>query len=183
MFNRFLNASDWIRYGILAVLLTTVFYVLVRQPLPSNFSSNEVQPPNGKVAALNPPLRSRPETHIPLARRQPMKPLISAPNSPTEQVASKPSGDSKQTDGRAAVCAAARTALPNFRAGKLSGRQAVRLAHETYRSAGGPQSPHEAVHDALTEYDAGAWSEADCPPGLPLPKGTIGEIMGLRKGS
>jgi hypothetical protein len=180
LFNRVLNASDWIRYGALAVVLTGLFYVLIRQPAPSDISKTEIQPTRSRVAVLNPAIRRRSETQNPLVRSEPTKQINPVPLSPRQQVASRQGSDLKQ-DGRAAVCAAARAALPSFRAGRLNGRQARRLAHETYRGVGGHQSAHEAVHEALMEYSAGAWSEADCPPGPPLTKGAIGQIMGTGK--
>jgi hypothetical protein len=175
LMNRFFDSSDWIRYGTLAVILTVLFYFLVRQPSPNNVSISRTANLQRKITVLTPRIKS--EIANPSAAQAPHA-MPAAPGiaNPLQRSLSRPLVARIQPNGRLAVCSAVKAALPDLRAGKLRRHQAIRLAHQAYR---GPQAPADAVSQALTEYNSGAWSEADCPAGDNLPKGAIAEVMQL----
>jgi len=189
-----LNAeSDWIRYGLPAVLLTTIFFVAMRvESPPAQMRALSVNRPTlhaavikeGDRSKLSPPMAAGDSTQrtVPLMQQrvdlnQRQRPAPSAANV---------ANNAPHTEGAAADPAEARRSLciavglaskitPNRRKAR-----ALRFAIAGYRGKGNFQVAERAVNDAISDYTAGKWSEAQCPPdpdGSRLPKGAIGEAV------
>ena len=184
LLGRFLNAqSDWVRYGIPALILTVVLSITMANrsndadslQTPSNPTAARPAKPAGP-ALVQPGAPTREEVSEPPADSAPPKPR-------TQQLAAgadqKPNAVGSAA-GRIAVCQGVQAALPHFNQGFLHKLEPVLLARKAYRGEGGPRMAVQAVDQALTDYNSGAWSEADCPNAAALPKGIIGDVVNRR---
>ncbi len=190
----FSSESDWVRYGLPAVLLTAIFFFAMR------FQSGDVQtqpvaPPAPKakphavaaktapqaapaVAAAPPVANLAPPQRPPEPRRLPLQPpaavAIAPPAAPGTQAMSV-----QEKEGRKALCNAVEYAVGRLKKRRRKVR-ALEMAFAAYRGPGGPQAAQQAVNAALQSYGAGSWDEAQCPTlsgTAPLPKGAIAEVM------
>jgi|SRR5579872_3728226 len=184
--------SDWIRYGIPAVVLTVVFFTAMRFQ-----------------AATDDTVASQSNVDVRKAFRPKPNVLAPAPANPSEQSANNPppvlasgpaneappqpsgasrgpgtfgqvqaAGSPEQVAARQALCNAVRF-LSN-RPSASRGKVVLRLAMQSYHGPGGSEAGRDAVMQAVTEYKRGAWSDEQCQSPLgttPLRKGTIGEVM------
>jgi len=185
--------SDWIRYGVPALVLTVIFFVLMRTQAPTTESS--APPPSSAEVAAKSPLHSKlnpfsaapaPPASPPDEHSHNSPPPEQPPAAPANEVASQPppaSGSFGQTQGGAAQQTAARLALCNavrYAATKppqSRSRLAMTMAMQTYR---GPGASRDAVMQALADYRRGGWSDEQCPTPLgvtPLRHGMIGSTI------
>jgi hypothetical protein len=181
--------SDWVRYGVPAVLLAAIFFVSMR------YQTDKVEsPPSPPAVAARNPLRSSlpasssaPEGRALTATQPYLQPAMPIPQRavpptaprPYHQMATGAAPADVQTEGRRALCLAVQHALSGA-GGTYSKMNVMRLAVGNYRGQGGPRAAIRAVNLALEQYKSGAWSEAQCPPTLgaaPLAKGAIAEVM------
>jgi hypothetical protein len=155
-----LNAeSDWIRYGVPAVLLTVIFFFAMRFETPTVAPPRDVAPARRATPSAATSLLSTTPNNVAANR-----PMLPAANLSEEQVAAQ-----------RALCSAVGLAVRK----NIEHRTAriLRLAIETYRGQGGSQVAARAVNNALSDYRLGKWSEEQCPPDLPhISKGVIGEV-------
>ena len=177
LMNRFLDSSDWIRYGSLAFFLTMVFYFLLHQQ-PQIYQSNYgVQTRRESVALAPPSLRTAREPHhqfVPDAHGADAR----ATASRQPQVAAAPAPSDSAP--RLAICAGVVASLPDYRAGKLRRNEAFKRALKAYSGPATPGTPRISIAKALIDYNSGVWSEKDCPQADALQKGTIAEVMHAR---
>jgi len=181
--------SDWVRYGLPAVLLTVIFFSAMR------FEAGKVEPPSAPpVSARNPlPPRTGSFSVSPLATED--HPRAASGNfAPGMAAMQQPIGirpgvpfvhppaaafSNPQVEGRRAVCGTAQLIIARGKRRRLILR-ARQIAIATYRGQGGPQAAEQAVNRTIDEYKHGIWSESQCPaaPGMPpLPKGAIAELI------
>ncbi len=192
----FNSESDWIRYGIPAVVLTAIFFVAMRFEGPAT-ESPSAQP----NADLRKTIRPKPNVFsaAPMpAGNLPEKPdnnppAMPAPE-PANEVAAQPAGASaasgsfgqlqtggsspEEIAGRQALCNAVR--IISKRASMHRGQIVIGMAIQSYQGPGGAEAAKPAVMKALSEYKSGAWSDEQCPSPLgttPLPRGTIAGVM------
>ena|ERR1700693_1517173 len=187
--------SDWIRYGIPAVVLTVVFFTAMRfqtatnEP-PASQSNVDIR----KAFRPKPNVFSAPPTGgaNPSGQSDSNPPPVIA-NEPANEAPPQPSGASsgpgtfgqvqaagspEQVAARQALCNAARFLSNRPAPGR--GRVVLRLAMQSYHGPGGSEGGRDAVMQAITEYNHGTWSDEQCPSPVgttPLRKGTIGEVM------
>ena len=181
--------SDWIRYGLPAVVLTVIFFFAIR------FESNNTEPPSQKpsivareAGSAGPPSRmtgfsgaqSVPENRADISNGNPVQgaPMIGHPivPLPPPRVAAS---SQLQVDGRRALCGAVQYVLARVRR-KHWKTNAMAMAIQTYRGASGDSpAAAAAINSALIEYGQGKWDETQCPPGggAALAKGAIGTVM------
>ena len=177
---RLLNTeSDWIRYGLPALILTVALSIAMAsksdqgdssrtpfRPRSVGLAKSAVSADGSNDASANEQRADSPNNSA-LAKPQMGRP---APE------LSKADGSA----GRIAVCEAVKASLPDYKAGKLRKLEAIRRARQGYRGQNAPQMASQSVNQALLDYNAGVWSEADCPnPGL-LSKGLIGAVVNRR---
>jgi hypothetical protein len=193
-FQRMLDAdSDWVRYGLPAILLTGIFFVAMRfsdanveSPHPSSVTTASVK------SLLSAPLSLRRERdripmsegHSPgsgtVAQAIP-EPLVHAPLSRFAP-ATPPAGDPHWADGlseqdreaRRAVCEAARRVNESVKRGKHRKNRAFQIAISGYRGGGDVDIANRVVTKAIDDYGRNIWSEEKCNPGQVLSKGSIG---------
>lgn len=184
-----LNAeSDWIRYGLPAVLLTAIFFFAIRFEA-ANIETPPVRPPTGARKVAPPgatsfsasPIISGDRPKMPYGNLEP-----GMTHRSTAAVAAGRYGQTattalseQQTEGRRALCSAVGYV---FKKGRKKHRKskALEMAVEAYRGQGGPQAADQAIRGALEDYGRGRWGEEQCPNATgstPLPEGTIGEVM------
>jgi hypothetical protein len=160
--------SDWVRYGVPAVLLTAIFFVSMRYKVEAPPS------PPPTVAARNPVQRDHP-----LQMPMPQRAVVPTFPQPHRQMAMGAPPPDVQTEGRRALCIAVQQTLSGA-SKTYSKMNIMRFAVRSYRGEGGTRGAIRAVNVALGQYRSGVWSEAQCPPALgtaPLPKGAIAEAM------
>lgn len=201
--NSILNAeSDWIRYGLPAVVLTIIFSALMLSK-PASEPRESLQGPshstgaegaqvgrqrtgteNGSASeqpALAPSL-SVPESANAFSKRPPSTDVSAAAGSRQKELAAEAVKWGWRDEGRRALCQAVRDSLPDFKAGKLHKHRVVHLARSTFR--GDHEMADQAVDQALVDYARGTWSEAQCPeePGHgPMSKGTIDAVVNRKQ--
>jgi len=184
LLTRFLNAeSDWVRYGIPALVLTVVLSIAMASR--SNNAGSLQTPSNPRAASLRKPAGpALVQPGAPSREQVSEAPVDSAPTQPqTEQLAAGADQTPKvvgSAAGRIALCQGVQAALPHFNQGILHKLEPVLLARKAYRGGGGPKMAAQAVDQAITDYNSGAWSEADCPSTAVLPKGLIGDVVNRR---
>ena len=186
-----LNAeSDWIRYGLSAVLLTAIFFFAMRfeganiesPPVRPATGARKVAPPGATLFSDSPKvIGDRPkmpydnlESGMTVTQRSPAP----AAAEPHGQAATDALSE-QQTEGRRALCSAVGYVLGKVKK-KHRKTKALAMAIKIYRGQGGPQAADRAVSGALEDYGRGRWDEDQCPPavgGTPLPKGAIGEVV------
>ena len=185
--------SDWIRYGLPAVLLTAIFLVAMRYEA-DQLDAVPVRPPAvelthpaakprsfsipGSVTAVRPEMppgnletERSPTQHFNQPLTPPRPPV--AYRQPAPAVLSGP-----QDEGRRAVCGSVQWALARVRPRNRKVK-AMKRAIETYQGPGGSPAADAAVSRALADYGSGKWDESQCPAtgGAPLAKGAIAQIM------
>jgi hypothetical protein len=186
-----LNAeSDWIRYGLPAVLLTAIFFFAMRF-VGANIEAPPVRPPTGARQVAPPGAISFSDSALVRGDRPKMpydnlEPGVRVPQRSTAPAAAERHGQpatdalsEQQTEGRRALCSAVGYVLRKVKK-KHRKTKALAMAIEVYRGQGGPQAADRAVSGALEDYGRGRWDEDQCPPavgGTPLPKGAIGEAV------
>jgi len=195
-----LNAeSDWIRYGLPAVLLTVIFSAMmlskqaselaVPEPMPAsphskaaenvhrNFQQAEApsSSPAERPAILPPPAAPPPEVtqrHLPSVDTS-----VPAENRQRQLAAEAVKWGWKE-EGRRALCDATRASIPDFKAGTLHKHFTVHLARANFK--GEREMADKAVDQALLDYQRHLWDETQCPevPGQPrMSKGTIDAVI------
>lgn len=181
--------SDWIRYGLPAVLLTAIFLVVMRYeadqldsvparpaavqlthppaqprsfPVPESVSAARPEMPPRKLEAERSPMQQFNPPRPPVPYGQPVPAVLAGP----------------QDEGRRAVCGSVQWALARVRPRNRKVK-AMKRAIEAYRGQGGPQAADAAISRALADYGSGKWDEGQCPPtgGPPLAKGAIAQVM------
>lgn len=178
--------SDWIRYGLPAVVLTVIFFFAIR------YESNNVESPLPMVVAQKAaPSRLKAFASLPtsgenradISNRNPVQgaPLTapamtsrpSLPLRPPAVALAQP-----QAEARRALCSAVQYALARVKRGHWRAK-AMEIAIRGYRGQGGPQAAEGVINSALVDYGRGKWDEAQCPPGgvPPLAKGAIASVM------
>jgi len=185
--------SDWIRYGVPAVVLTVIFFILMRTQAPSTGSS--VPPPSEAVQQRQPlhfgpkPFSATPQPagNIPEVAANNPAPISEPPVAPTNEVVSQPApasgsfgqmqggGTPQQIAARLALCNAVRFAAT--RPAQARNRLAMTMAMQTYRGPGGAEASRDAIMQAMAEYRRGVWSDEQCPTPMgttPLRHGMIG---------
>ncbi len=195
-----LNAeSDWIRYGLPALVLTVVFSALmlskqgagpepqkpieapVHSKVAENFHRSFQQP-----AASNGSLPERPAFSPPPAApiaesNQVRLPAADAPAAAAgrqKELAAEAVKWGWREEGRRALCDAVRASIPDFKAGKLHKHYTIHLARANFK--GEREMADRAVDEALRDYERNLWNEAQCPevPGQPrMSKGTIDAVI------
>jgi len=179
--------SDWVRYGLPAVVLTAIFFFAIRFEA-DNAATPPVQPPI--AATKRPPSRATsfsslertgpgmPSGNLDQGRsltERSIAPRVPQPyNQPAAAALSEP-----QAEGRRALCGAVQFALTRVKR-KHWKTKAMENAIASYRGKGGSGAAEGAVNSALMDYGRGKWDEAQCPPTVgvpPLAKGTIGAVM------
>jgi hypothetical protein len=173
--------SDWIRYGLPALILTIVLSIAMANKSEDSGSSSIPSSPKSAVS-------TKPAFPAFVPRSEsPAGPVSGVPK---DSGWSKPGTDpfaavtQKREEagnaGRNALCSAVATVLPDYKAGKLRRMQLVLIAREAYHGPNGPQAAAQSINKAMADYTTGAWSEADCPNSPALPKGTIGDVANRR---
>ena len=190
IFAAILNAeSDWIRYGLPAVLLTAIFFFAMRFEA-AKIESPPVRPPGARKIAPSgatsfsaSPIVSGGRPKMP---HDNLEPGTTVTQRSTAPVVAEPHGQpatdalsEQQTEGRRALCSAVGYVLNK---GKKKHRKtnALEIAIEAYGGKGGPQAADRAISGALEDYGRGKWDEKQCPPAAgraPLTQGAIGEVM------
>jgi hypothetical protein len=172
-----LNAeSDWIRYGLPALILTVIFFFAMRHD----------SAPVGGAASLQPPLNHQNHSAVPpdsLAPNLTMTVPGAGASVPGQQAVAPnlPSAQGiipQQLEARRALCTAARLAssMPAIRRKPT----VLRYAISGYKGSGGFQVAVRTVNEAAADYAAGKWSEDECPAspdGARLAKGAIGQAL------
>jgi hypothetical protein len=186
----FLNAeSDWIRYGLPAILLTAIFFFAIRSETPTA-TSPRLRPPVGARKTALPAAKTFsvspfatgdhgkvPSSGIEQGRSMTPPSFVFHPAPPPVQPAM--AGLSKvQIAGRRAVCSAVQYSLARVKK-KHWKSKAMEMAIQSYRGQGGPQAADGAVSNALTDYAHGTWDESQCTAlgGSPLSRGATAEVM------
>ena len=199
-----LNAeSDWIRYGLPALILTVFFSAMMLSKQAAEPEQRETQPPPSRLKVAEPtrppfqpafqqaevpngPLPDRP------AFSPPPAPPMAASNSNGPPMAnSAVSAEERQKqlaaeavkwkwkdEGRRALCDAVRASLPAFKEGTLLKHTTIHQARADFR--GDREMADKAVDQALIDYERNLWDESQCPgtPGQPrMSKGTINAVM------
>ena len=176
-FGAVLNAeSDWIRYGLPALILTVIFFFAMRHD----------SAPVGGGASFQSPVKHQSRSAIPqnsFARNLMTTGPGAASSAPREQavVPNPPNAQGitpQQLEARRALCTAARLAssMPAIRRKST----VLRYAISGYKGAGGLQSAVRIVNEQAADYRAGKWGEDQCPAspdGVRIAKGAIGEAL------
>ena len=185
--------SDWIRYGIPAVVLTAIFFIVMRFEAPTTESpSAQMNADVRKTIRTKPNVFSAPPMPAgnPPEKSDNNPPAVLATESGNE-AATKPSGASgtfgqlqtggsspEEIAGRQALCNAVR--ITSKRPSMRRGQMVIGMAIQSYQGPGGAEAAKPAVMKAFSNYKSGAWSDEQCPSPLgttPLPRGTIAEVM------
>ena len=191
--------SDWIRYGLPAILLTVIFFVAMRSNETSVVSPHLFSAKTGSIKPAPPALLSGQRARLPMtdgdnpasramtstfpalpgATRPPSFGLVRSPaGSATEAATADPHWadglSEQQKDGRRAVCDATRRVYQSVKRGKRRKNKAMQTALGNYGNGADFDTANLAVTKALDDYGRGAWSEEKCNPGPGLPKGAIG---------
>ena len=181
--------SDWVRYGLPAILLTAIFFFAMRLEAPKvalpllrpPMGARKLAPPAATSFSV-PPFTSGDRPKMPsngTAQGMAMTPPSSSFR------AAQPRGltavgalSREQVEGRRALCSAVQYALTRVKR-KHWKTKAMEIATESYRGQGGPQAAGGAISSALTDYAGGKWDEGQCAAvgGSPLSKGSIAEVM------
>jgi hypothetical protein len=195
-FDLVLNAdSDWVRYGLPAILLTGIFFAAMRvqdSELPQHHAITALAKPAVSAPFVAPRSRARDrkvEAQNPVSGA--MTQSIPHPN----VVARVPSSGAgarrapvtnftdagltdEQREGRRAVCEAVARVYASVKRGKHRKNRALQIAVSNYHGPGSdPDAAERAVTKAIDDYQRGAWSDEQCNFGPDLPKGTIGETL------
>jgi hypothetical protein len=184
--------SDWVRYGLPAVVLTVIFSFAMRfdagnidsSLAPSADTKKVVVSAEAKPSSrfsdadeAHPPISTGMLGHEAVATQQfgaprPAQPYAQPPRSMT---LSSPSNECRR-----ALCGAVQYALARVEK-KHRKMRAMQFAIEGCRAqSGGGQTGDLAVNSTLAEYERGIWDESQCPsiPGrAPLAKGAIAQVM------
>jgi hypothetical protein len=170
------SESEWIRYGLPAVLLTVIFFFAMRRESPPQLA------PIGGTLSLQ--SRSSPANHPAMPQHGFARDLtLTVPGAPSG-VAQRPAAPNVATaqrasvqEARRALCFATRVASTTPAIRRKS--TVLRYAVSGYRG-GGFQTAARAVNEAVSEYTAGKWNEDECPAspdGVRIAKGAIGEAL------
>jgi hypothetical protein len=172
-----LNAeSDWIRYGLPALILTVIFFFAMRHDsAPVGGAASFQSPINHRSGSAIPPNSFAPNLTmtVPGAGASAPGQQAAAPNLPNAQGITP-----QQLEARRALCTAARPAsnMPAIRRKST----VLRYAVSGYKGSGGFQTAVRIVNEQLADYSAGKWSEDDCPAspdGVRIAKGAIGQAL------
>lgn len=195
-FDLLLNAdSDWIRYGLPAILLTGIFFVAMRvhdsglpQPLAmpaavrpavsAPFVAPRPRARNLQVEGGNPMSAARPQS-IPQPRNVARTPPLGASVGGAARGQFTGAGlTDEQREGRRAVCEAVERVYPSVKRGKHRKNKALQIALSNYHGPGSDsEAASRAVTKAIDDYQRGAWSDEQCNFGPDLPKGAIEETL------
>lgn len=192
-----LNAeSDWIRYGLPALLLTIIFSAMMVSKQSSTLPAQPASPQSSSPSqAAERPHRVIQHLHGP---RNPLpgQPGVSPPAMPMaesrppatdtsinaearqKQLAAEAAKWGWKEEGRRALCDATRASIPDFKAGTLHKHYTIHLARANFR--GDRTMADKAVDQALIDYQRNVWDESQCPdaPGQPrMPKGAIDAVI------
>ena len=179
--------TDWIRYGVPAVLLTLIFFFAIRFQANRVDSVPTLRPlRTSKIISPERPIfagpsagdesRTLPQT---TAESRVPKPAIAAlPRAGQPQMPVAAGLTEQQIIGRKAVCDAAQFALSKVRKRHWRAR-ALEFAMQAYQGRGGAQAANQAINTALQEYGRGIWDESQCLPstGNKLAKGVIAQVL------
>jgi hypothetical protein len=183
--------SDWVRYGLPAIVLTVIFFFAMRFEA-GNIDASLVSSADTKKVVVS--AEAKPsagfsgadEAHPQISTGMLEHEAVAAPQfgaSRPAQPYAQPLGSMTRsnpaTECRRALCGAVQYALARVekRHQKL---RAMQFAVEGCRVQGDRQTADRAVNSALAEYERGMWDESQCPsiPGrAPLAKGAIAQVM------
>ncbi len=181
--------SDWVRYGLPAVVLTVIFFFAIR------YETNDVESPVQRPMVVAPKptaprskafaaLPSSGENRADISNGNPVqgRPVIVPPTSSRATVPFHPPAIAlplSQSEGIRALCSATQYALARVKRSHWRAK-AMEIAIQSYRGQGGPQAAEAAINSALADYGRGRWDETQCPSGGVTPalaKGAIAAVM------